>query len=117
MENLSINVYDKDDNIVKTCTAKATSLKFGVVRSLMNVLKVDENISTADILTQIMELWDDITEILSKCFPDMTDEDWDNVKVDELIPVLLNTLKISFAKMLTIPSDGKNQIAGQTTPR
>jgi hypothetical protein len=38
----------------------------------------------------------------------MKDEDWDNVKVSELIPVILEILKYSFTQMLSIPTDSKN---------
>lgn len=110
---LELNVYNDNDEIVKTCTAQAVDFKFGTIRSLMKLLNVDNIDDTTELLKVVYGAWDQITKILSQCFPDITDEDWDNVKVGELIPVVVNILKISFAQILSIPQDNdpKNQIA------
>jgi hypothetical protein len=52
--------------------------------------------------------WDQVIKVLSECFPDMTDDDWDNVKVNELIPTTVALVKAMIAKMLTIPTESKN---------
>ena len=36
---------------------------------------------------------------------DMTDADWDNVKMSELMPVVVSILKQSFSKMMDIPRE------------
>ena len=46
--------------------------------------------------------------ILSKVFPDMTEGDWENVKLSELMPLLVGILKGSFVEILAIPTDQKN---------
>ena len=38
----------------------------------------------------------------------MEDEDWDNVRLKELIPIVLDIIKYSAASLVTIPSDSKN---------
>ena len=106
--DLKINVYDDEDNIIKTATAELIELKFGTIRSLMKLLKVDDIDDTAELLKMVYGVWDQLTKILNKCFPDLNDEDWDNVKISELMAVLLAIFKFSFAQMLTIPSDSKN---------
>lgn len=105
---IKLNVYDDENNIVKTSTAEVIELKFGSIRSLMKLLNVDDIDDTAQLLKAVSGAWDQLTKILNSCFPDMTDEDWDNVKVSELITVLMTILKYSFAQMLTIPTDSKN---------
>ena len=35
-------------------------------------------------------------------------EDWDHVKLKELMPVIIGILKYSFGEILTIPKDPKN---------
>jgi hypothetical protein len=108
MEKLVLNVYDNEDNIVKTSTAELVELKFGSIRKLMKLLNIDNIDDTSELLKVLYGAWEQITKVLTGCFPDMTDEDWDNVKVSELIPVLMGILKYSFTQMLTIPTDSKN---------
>lgn len=111
MENKKIfvlNVYDKENNIVKTCEAVDASLKFGAIRSIMELLNIDDIDDTAQLLKTVYSAWEQLTAILSQCFPEMEEEDWDNVKLEELIPVIVGILRTSFGKILTIPSDSKN---------
>ena len=108
---LLLNVYDDNDNVVKTCKAQFVSIKFGVIRRLMKLLKIDDIDDTLELLRTISKAWDQITGILNKCFPDMTDDDWDNVHTDELIPVVIAIIKMSFKKMASIPNDPKNAVA------
>lgn len=103
-----INVYDNDNNVIKSCSAVDASLKFGAIRSIMKLLKIDDINDTGALLKVIYDAWEQLTAILNQCFPDMAEEDWDNVKLDELVPVVVGILKVSFGKILTIPSDSKN---------
>lgn len=105
---LKLNVYDDENNVVKTATAELIELKFGSIRRLMKLLNVDNINDTSELLKVLYGAWEQITKVLNSCFPDMTEDDWDNVKVSELIPVLMAILKYSFTQMLTIPTDSKN---------
>lgn len=109
MDNLKINIYDENDNIIRTSEAQVIDLRFGVVRRLMELLKVDDINNTAELLKTVMGAWNQLTTILNKVFPDVTDEDWDNVKLSELIPVLMIILKSSFVQMLAIPADNESK--------
>nr|DAG52724.1 MAG TPA: hypothetical protein [Caudoviricetes sp.] len=102
---LRLNVYDEDENVVKTCIAHTVSLKFKTIRSLMKLLKIDDVEDTGTLLQIISDVWEQLTSILSKCFPDMEEDDWDNVNLNELVPVVLAMLKSSFSEILTIPKD------------
>lgn len=105
MNELILNVYDDENNVVKTSKAELVELKFGAIRKLMKLLNIDNINDTAELLKTVYSAWDQLTKILNSCFPDMTEDDWDNVKVSELIPVLMTILKYSFTQMLTIPAD------------
>lgn len=109
MEKLVLNVYDDDDNVLKTVEASFVSLRYGTIQNLMKLLKVDEIEDTASLLKIVLNAWNEVTKLLNKCFPEMEEEDWENVKLDELIPVVINVLKGSFSYMLRIPqSQEKN---------
>lgn len=105
---LKLNVYDDENKVVKTATAEVMELKFGSIRSLMKLLNIDDINDTAQLLKVVYGAWEQLTKILNSCFPEMTDEDWDNVKVSELVIVLVAILKYSFTQMLSIPTDSKN---------
>ena len=107
MNELRLNVYDEEDNIIKTVEANVIDLRFGTIRSLMQLLDVESIENTSELLKMVYSSWNDITRILSKVFPDMEESDWDNVKLSELIPILVVTLKGSFVKLLNIPKDPK----------
>lgn len=105
MEIITINVYDENDNIVKTSEAQVIDLRFGTVRALMKLLKVDDINDTAELLKVVYGAWEQITGILSKVFPDIEEEDWEGVKLSELMPAIITILKSSFAHILTIPKE------------
>ena len=106
--NLEINVYDENGYVEKTCTAKTVDFEFGTIRSMMKLLNVDNTNDTGELLTVIYEAWEQLTEILSECFPDMEEQDREHVKLRELVPVVVETLRYSFTEILTIPNDSKN---------
>ena len=57
-EKITINIYDDDDNVVKVVEARLISLRFGVVRSLMEILNIENVDSTVDLLKTIYGAWD-----------------------------------------------------------
>ena len=103
-----INVYDDEGNVIKTCEAVSVKLKFGAIRSLMELLNVENIENSTELLKTIYSAWEELITILNKCFPDMEYEDWDNVELNELIPVTVDILKYSFGEILNIPRDSKN---------
>lgn len=107
-KKLTINVYDDEGNVIKTCEAVSVKLKFGAIRSLMELLNVENIENSTELLKTIYSAWEELITILNKCFPDMEYEDWDNVELNELIPVTVDILKYSFGEILNIPRDSKN---------
>ena len=105
---MEIKVYDEEGKVVKTAKAEMIDLEFGTVRSIMEVLKLESVDNTADLLSTIYGAWEELTRLLSKCFPDMEHDDWNHVKLKELMPVMIGIMKYSFAEILTIPKDPKN---------
>lgn len=107
-QNLEIKVYDKDGKVTKTCVAEMLDLKFGTIRSIIQILNVESIDDTSQLFMTINRAWDQLTGILSECFPGMEEDDWEYVKVKELIPVLIGIIRFSFSEMLTIPNNSKN---------
>ena len=107
-KSFELNVYDKENNVVKTCKAVDVNLKFGPVRKLMALLDIDNIDDTSALLSTVYGAWDQITETLNLFFPDMEDGDWDNVYIEDLLKVIIDITKASFVKILSIPSESKN---------
>ena len=103
--NLKLKVYDEDDNVIKEVDAKAVDLRFGTIRRLMELLNVEDIQDTNQLIKTVYGAWGQITKILSKAFPELTDDDWDGVKFGDLLPVILGILKFSFAKVQEIPTE------------
>ena len=105
---LKITVYDDNDKAVKECKAHTVDIRFGQVSAIMELVDVENINDSAELLKTIHKAWKQLIKILSKVFPDMEEDDWDNVSLKELLPVVLAILKTSFAEMLTIPKS-KNE--------
>lgn len=105
---IKLKVYSRGGAVEKECVAESVDIMFGTVRNLMRLFSVDELENTAQILKVVSGAWTDVTAILSECFPDITEEEWDRVKLKELVPVIVAILRDSFAEILTIPKDPKN---------
>ena len=59
-----INVYDDDDNIIKTSEAQMVDLKFKTVRSLIELLNVENVDDTGALMKMIYSAWDSVPVIL-----------------------------------------------------
>lgn len=102
---LILNVYDKTGAVKKTATANTVDLEFGSIRAIMELLNVDSIDDTDALLRTVYGAWDNLIGILDRCFPDMEYDDWEHVRLKELMPILINILKYSFTEILTIPND------------
>ena len=63
---------------------------------------------SVQMMRMIKKAWKQLVRILSKIFPDMEEDDWNNVSLKELLPVLILILWDSFKGMMTIPKS-KNE--------
>lgn len=108
---LTIKVYEKDNKTVKKeCTGETCEIMFGTVRKLMKLFEVEEVKNNIQLLKTIYDVWGELTGILEECFPEMEKEDWDHVKIKELIPILLQILKGVVGELSGIPTESKNVI-------
>ena len=92
-ETIKLNVYDENDNIIKTVEAQFVELRFGTIRGLMELLNVENIDDTGELLKTVYQAWDKLTSIMNKMFPDLNEDDWDNLKLSEVVPVLFQILR------------------------
>ena len=110
MNDLVLNIYDDSGKtVVKTFKASTCDLMFRTVRKLMDLLKIEDMDNQAQMLKAIYSAWDEICTVLGGVFPEANDEDWDNVRVRELLPLVLKIAKYSISEIFVIPnSESKN---------
>ena len=63
----------------------------------MEILHIEKATDTRELLGTIYDVWGELTDVLSQIFPTLTDDEWNRVKVSELIPVIMEVLKQSFS--------------------
>lgn len=100
-----IHVYDDNGEILKVSECKLTKIRFGTVRKLMKLVKMDSDV---ELIAAVSDAWNETVKILDKCFPDMTEEDWDGVELPEILAVIVSIVKYSMTGLNKIPVDPKN---------
>lgn len=100
---LTINLYDDDGNVIREAKANTVSLKMGQVSAIMRLLDADNIETSVDLLNAMNKAWKQLVKVLSKIFPDIKEEEWDNVDIGELLPVFVLIIKESLAEMMKIP--------------
>lgn len=111
MGKLTLNIYDDVGNLARVAESHAMPrLKFGIIRKIMALLDINEDTTSFDLLKSVYGAWNELQKILEQVFPDVTDDEWNNVDISELVPVLLGIAKNSIVKMNTIPTDPKNML-------
>lgn len=108
MEELTLVLKDNKGNIVKTVKATTLEIRFGTIDKLMELLDIDENTTSFELLKKVSTAWKELVEILNGVFPDMGKEDWNLVKINDLIPLLLQIIKYTFSEIMGVPSNSKN---------
>ncbi len=106
--NLTLNVYDGKE-IVKTVKSTTYDLELGTVIKLMKLLKIEDAENEFEILKTITSVFDEIIEVLSNVFPDMEEDDWNHVKLKEIVPIIIGIAKFSVTETLKIPSKNKKK--------
>lgn len=106
--NLTLNVYDGKE-IIKTVKSTTYDLELGTVIKLMKLLKIEDTENELELLKIITGAFDEIIDVLSNVFPDMEEDDWNHVKLKEIVPVIINIAKFSVTETLKIPSKSKKK--------
>lgn len=109
MNNFVLNVYDKKGKtVVKTCKASTCDIMFGTINKLMKLLQIDNLSNNVELIKIIYDAWEELQGILSEIFPNIVGDDWDGVKIKELLPIVISIAKFTIADLMSIPVDPKN---------
>lgn len=107
-EKLELIIRNEKGKEIKRSEAQLISIKFKTVRLLMDILKIEEMESNVDMFRMLSGAWGEIKKILNQIFPDLTEEELDEVDLSDLLPILKKVIAFSIAKTMAIPHDEKN---------
>ena len=105
MENITLKITDKKGNLIKLYEAKPYELEFGTIRTLMRILKIEDMENQGELLKTLAGAWDEVINVLNEFFPDCTEEEWDKVKVKEVLRVIIEVSKYAISEAFVIPTE------------
>ena len=108
---ITINVYDDNGSLIKTVQGEPVHFRFGTIRKLMKLVEIEKAEDTGTLLSIVSGAWNELTRILSRCFPEMEEDDWDGVEINELLPAVVEIVKAAVAEINKIPGDEKKPTA------
>lgn len=107
-EEITLSVYEDDmKKVKKTCLASNTKIPFGVVRKLMKLFSVESLEDSTEIIQVVTNSFDEVINVLHNIFPQIEEDEWDNVDITELVEVIYKIIKHSFLKIMEIPAGKK----------
>lgn len=108
IREIKLPVKNKKGEIVKEVTAMTPAIYFGTISNLMELLDINDTTSSMELLKKVSTAWKEIVEILSDIFPEVTEDEWKCVRLNDLVPIVLQVIRYTFSEIMTIPSDSKN---------
>lgn len=101
---MKLNIYEKK-KIVKTYTAETYDLMFGTVEDVANAVKLDELKTGSDVEVIslvgnfVMHSMGTVKELLKDIFEGLTDEELKNVKVSEIVQVIIDVVMFTMQEL------------------
>ena len=106
--DLKLNIYAKDGKTIeKTYKAKEYNVSFGVIRKFMKLVSIEKIEDKTELLNIIMSAWNEFENVLSSFFPEVTDEEWDRVSLEEIVDLIINIAMQIVNKVAKIPTQKK----------
>lgn len=112
---LKLNIYAKERDqetgkkeIVKTYTTDEYDLMYGTVEDILELFDGIDMEDTKSMLGIITKFMGQLKPLLKDVFFGLTDDEMKNIKVKELIPVVVGILKIAMEQF----GDGSKNVTG-----
>lgn len=105
---LKLNIYANDGKTVeKTYTAKEYTVTFGVVRKFMKLIDIEKIEDKTELLNIIVGAWSEFESVLSGYFPEVKEEEWDRVSLEEIVDLIIDIAMDIVSKVAKIPTQKK----------
>lgn len=109
MATIALNIYDKSDKtkVVKVLKTEGYDLMLGTVEDFMAIIDVDKLGDNAEIAKMVIKGYGQVKPLLMDIFPDLSDDDFRNVKVNELV-ITMTQIGHAVVESLSVLKTSKN---------
>ena len=102
--DLKLHIYNELDDVVKTYTRNTYSIRMRQLKAIIETLNIDgmasileENTKNIDLVKYVSKLmtsaYDEIQELIKDIFPELTDEEYMDTHLEEVVKVLVDLVK------------------------
>ena len=107
---LKLNIYNKQDEIVKTYTCQSYSIKMRLLKDIIVTLKIDElSKCLLELVTGYLnQAYGQICELMKDIFPGLTDEEFLDTSINEVVKCIIDLGKYTFSTIKLATSNEKN---------
>lgn len=105
---LLLKIYDDDDNVIKEVEADIVRIRWGTMNRIFELANIENVEDMNEMLKMVSGAWEAFKKVLGKIFKGMTDDDWDGVYVEDLVPIVYKILMKSFMKINQVTEQEKN---------
>lgn len=101
MSEIKLEVCRADDKSVveKVYTAEGYDLMMGTLEDFVSIIDIDKLDDNKEVMKMIIKGYKQLKPLIQDVFPEMTSEDWRNVKLTSLVETVVD---IAFAVMDTM---------------
>lgn len=116
---LTLNIYNELDEVVKTYKRNSYALRMRQLKDIITTLELDKlakcftskdansNAEMIEVISKMVTAsWDKVKKLMLDIFPDMTEEEYLDTTVNEVVQVVINLGKYAFT---TIGLAGRGQ--------
>lgn len=101
---LNLKIYEQG-KVVKIYEAEPYELEFGTVKTLMQILKIEDMSNQVELLKILGDAWDEILSVLTNVFPECTEEEWNHIKAKEVLRLIIDIAKFAISDVFVIPTE------------
>lgn len=87
MSEIKLNI-GKPGNYIKTYTAEGYDLMLGTVEDFIAIMDIDKMNDNNEVVKMIVAGYSKLKPLLRDIFPELTDEDYRNIAISELISTI-----------------------------
>lgn len=91
MSLITLKIHDAADKrkIAKTLTTEGYELMLGTIEDFLNVIDLDKVDNQGEVAKMVVKGYRQIKPLLKDIFPDLTDEDYRNVSLNDMIGAVM----------------------------
>lgn len=111
MADITLNIYGKNKQIIKTLEADGYDLMMGTVEDFISIIDLDKANDPIAVARMLGAGYEQIKPLLRDIFPDMTDEDFRGVRLTDLVGTAMQ-ICTSVVKGIRLTSTNAKNRAG-----